>query len=282
MLQSGCALLRNGILWRKSGPAGLEHVRSFAVVYTHAVRSQLEPFDLLILESEAFAKEEIMALRKKNKIVLSYLNVGEWETYRQYKKQIPSRWLIGKNLRWRDHFFINPGEKGWRDMLIQTIIPKLLQQGFQGFLFDSVDLASPARFPQYKDEMIGLIKSIRSAFPQIYIVLNNGDFLMDQLADHIQGLLFEEVFSQVTKENQVIIRPVLKRLAILSHLEKMKTKWRIPVFFVDYIPQETSLPLKTIRDVYKERELIPYITDVYAQKIHAEYLWHKSRQIRWQ
>ncbi|HDL19068.1 MAG TPA: hypothetical protein ENH29_08435 [Bacteroidetes bacterium] len=276
MLLSGCSIVKEGIKKRKPGLMGLERAGSFAVVYAPVKTEQLMPFDLLILESDAFTKGEVTTLKKQHKLVLAYLNVGELETYRKYGCKIPPQWLVSKNPRWQDHYFINPGEKGWQDLLIHKIIPPLLRRGYQGFLFDSVDMASPARFPEYKDDMAHLINRIRRAFPHILIILNNGDFLLDQIAGDIQGLLVEEVFSDITDDGSVTVRPDMERLAILSRWERIKSKWNLPVFFVDYIPGDDRLPLTAIRDIYRKAKLIPYITDKNAQAIHKEYLIRKE------
>ena len=259
---------------------GLENVKSYAVVYAKKPITKYKPFDLLILEGENYNKFEIHELRKSNKIVLAYLNVGEIESYRPYFNEVKSSWYIEINEDWPDHYFVNPAQKGWRNLLKKTVIPPLLEKGFQGFLFDSVDLASQSRFPEYHFAMAKLIKSLHKSFPEAMIILNNGGFLLGEVANSVHGLLIEEVFTERINEHLTSLRTKEVFSPILENLANVKQRWNIPTFIIEYFPTEQTIPKEEIFIKSQKVGLIPYLTDQYAQQVYEDYVKFKNDKVQ--
>lgn len=254
------------------------------MVYSKKPILLYNPFDLLILEGEHYSKSEISELRENKKIVLAYLNIGEIETYRPYFDLVKPDWLLEKNEDWPDHYFVNPSKKGWRNLLQKKVIPQYLDKGFQGFLFDSVDLASQSRFPEYHSAMVKLIKSLHKNFPKAIIILNNGEFLLDDIANNVHGLLIEEVFTERINEKLTRLRTKETYLPMLEKLTKTKVKWNIPTFVLEYFPTKEILPKRDIFEHSQNYGFLPYITDQYAQHIHEDYLIFKDDgriSLRW-
>lgn len=263
---------------------GLERVKTYAVVYSKMPVSQYSSFDLLILEGENYSKFELDELKQNKTIVLAYLNIGEIETYRSYFNQVNPDWFLQKNEDWPDHFFINPSKKGWRNLLIKQVIPNYLEKGFQGFLFDSVDLASQSRFPAQYSAMVKLISFIHKKFPQAVIILNNGEFLLPDVANQVHGLLLEEVFTQRIDANLTKLRTEETYSVIVERLAKTKSKWKIPTFVLEYFPTNESIPEQIIFEQCEKYGFIPYITDQYFQNIYKDYFKFKEdhgRNLRW-
>ena len=268
LLMLRCSCIRQ--IDRLSLPAlkGLEQIRSFVIVYSKVPLFQLQPFDLVILEGDLYSREEIVSLRLQHKIVLAYLNIGEVETYRPYADQIPPKWLIGPNPDWPDHYFINPTEKGWRKLLKHEVIPPLLDKGVQGFLLDSVDLASSGRYPKFKRAMVQLIRWLHQCCPETYLILNNGQFLLDKVANQVHGLLIEEVFTVVDEDGQYHSRSVNEQFALLNRIRAIKERWNIPIFVVDYFPTNDSLNCKEIQQISRRYGFIYYLTTQHAERIY--------------
>ena len=254
---------------RKALP-GLEHVQTFAVVYRHVVPDRLLPFDMVILEAEHYRADEIERLRRAGKIVIGYVNVGEIEAYRTFADQVPERWKLADNQHWPGHTFINPGWRGWRNLLQEHVLDRMREKGFHGLFLDSVDLAAPWRFPKTRRDMVKLIRWIHQQYPEMLLILNNGLFLLDDLVDSVHGVLIEELFFTVDQEGRYDVRPTNDRIMLLKDILRAKTRWNLPVFLVDYCP---APPPQICRDIKRMSSLLGlphFVTDYHLTRLYPE------------
>jgi len=231
---SACSALRQAGRRALTLRGRLADVRSFAVVYSRVEVGSLEPFDLLILDGDVYTSEELEVLRSEGKILLAYLNVGEIELYRPYARLVPSDWLLGPNPDWPDHFFVDPGRRGWWNILAQNAIEPLLRKGFQGFLLDSVDLASSERYPQVRSGMIDLIRWLHHRYSAAILVLNNGFFLLDEVRDQVDAVLVEEVYTTLGENGEVGYRSSEEAAALVHRIAQAQRRWHLPAFLLDY------------------------------------------------
>jgi len=115
-------------------------------------------FDLIVMDysydgsdSGKFRPEEIAALKSTlNGKVISYMSIGEAETYRWYwQKQwdadhdgrpdpgAPS-WLDKENPHWKGNYKVRYWEAGWQDIIFDYL-DTIIAQGFDGVYLDIVD-----------------------------------------------------------------------------------------------------------------------------------------------
>jgi len=162
-------------------------IDSYAVYYGAGKIENLSSFDLVIIESENYSKDEIEMLKRNGTIVLSYLSVGEVRGDRWYFNSVKVC-TMGKNPTWNS-YYVNVSCKAWRDVILNVLIPRILSKGFDGLFLDTVDVVDV--FPNMRDDMINLISEIRSRYPNIVIIQNRGFSIIDETARYIDGVLFE-------------------------------------------------------------------------------------------
>lgn len=247
---------------------GLENVRSFAISYKKVPLSDFSSFDLIVLDPDAYSERDIHQLEKQGKIVLAYLNVGELETFRWYKTLVPDKWILEQNPEWPDHYFLDVRKRGWRRLLLNKIVPRVFWKGAQGLFLDSVDLAAPERYPELRGAMIHLIKSLRKKFPEKFLVLNNGQFFLQQVAENVNGLAVENVLTNPQGEKSPHVRSTGDVWEILKKLQKIKKKYRIPVFVVDYFPAREEVNVSDWYRLCREYGLVLYVGDYRFQRIY--------------
>ncbi len=249
---------------------GLEDIRSFAISYKKVPLSYFSSFDLVILDLDAYSARDIHRLEKKGKIVLAYLNVGELETFRWYKPLVPDKWILEQNPEWPEHYFVDVRKRGWRRLLLNKIVPRILRKSVQGLFLDSVDLAASERHPGLRGAMIHVIKSLHKKFPEEFLVLNNGQFLLQQVAEDVNALAVENVFTDPQGEKSSHLRTAGDVWETLQKLQKMKRKYRMPVFVVDYFPANEEVNVSDWYRLCREYGLILYVGDYRFQKIYFE------------
>ncbi len=246
-------------------------MHSLALVYARVPLQQFQPFDLIILESESYRQAEIGRLKEEHKTVLAYLNIGELETYHSFAHKVEASWVIAPNPDWQDHFYIDPGSAGWQNLLCNEIIPALEAKGYDDLLLDSVDLAAAGRYPKYRKVMIHLIRQLRHDFPNLLLITNNAQFLLSEVVNQIDGLLIEEVFTVVVREDVCRVRSVIERQRLLDQIQIIDRQFHLPVFVVDYWPTSGRLDSQTIQRLGRQYHFVYYITDPHAKTISPEY-----------
>ncbi len=243
-------------------------MQRFAVVYRHAPLQQLQRFDLLILAPEAYSRREILALRRRGKTVLGYLNVGETESYRGFSGAVPPAFRLGPNPAWPGHTFIDPGYDGWLPLLQKNVIEPMLKKGFMGFFLDAVDLAAPWRFPQTRKAMIALIHRLRETYPQAILVANNCLFLLNEIAADLHGAVAEEVFFMADAAGNYRPRPAAARQQRLAEILNAKLRYRMPVFLIDYCADPAEPKCMAVHIAARELGLPQFISDVRLSRLY--------------
>lgn len=224
--------------------------------------------------------EEVAKLKVKpdgsRRIVLSYLSIGEAETYRYYWKRYwgwwffswfaPS-WLDKQNAEWRGNYGVRYWQPDWQKIIFSgdnSYLERIIKAGFDGVYLDKVDefetLAS--QNPNARADMIAFVKALaerahalKSGF---FIVPQNGEGLLTEAAYRavIDGLGKEDLLFGETKDKQrnsaASIRDNVARLKLL-------TAERKPVFVVEYLdaPQEIERARKQLEGY----GFIPYFAD---------------------
>lgn len=152
-------------------------------------------YDLLVIdyskegdESTRFTAAELDQIRSGDKTLLSYISIGEAETYRSYFQQSwldssPS-WLGEENPEWEGNYKVKYWDPGWQ-AIIYDYIDKIIQAGFDGLYLDIIDAYEyyEENIPDAAQRMINWVANISSYFktavPGGLIIPQNGEPLLD-------------------------------------------------------------------------------------------------------
>lgn len=173
-----------------------------------------------------FSAAEIATLKAggRNR-VLSYLNLGSAENFRDYWSKAPAGLTpaganrgaqLGGYHGYADEVWMNPANPQWRALVLDHIIPRLLAQGVDGFYLDNLELLShgardrngplPAGAAQAG---LDLVREIRERYPKVLIVLQNGTGPVTRqgvtggrpFAELLDGVAHESLFAQPSDED---------------------------------------------------------------------------------
>jgi cysteinyl-tRNA synthetase, unknown class len=222
------------------------------------------PHDVIVIDYSrdgtdalALTAEEVARLRVKPdgspRIVLSYLSIGEAETYRSYWKWywgwffglFAPRWLAQQNREWRGNYGVRYWQDDWQKIIVGgegSYIDRIIKAGFDGVYLDKVDEyeqdALAKENPNLRADMIAFVKALaahaRARKPGFLVVPQNGEELLRDASYRAvidglgkENLLFGEMRDKEASRPQDIDFNVANL--------KLLTGDRKPVFAVEYL-----------------------------------------------
>jgi cysteinyl-tRNA synthetase, unknown class len=184
-----------------------------------------------------FTAAQVEQMRRKpdgsRRLVLSYMSIGEAETYRWYWPQRSSAWLGAENPKWRGNYGVRFWHAEWQQIIFEYT-DKIVAAGFDGVYLDKVD-----QFEEmgHKADMVEFVARIsaraKSQRPDFMVVSQNGDALIPdaKFRKAIDAFAREDLFygesSDGVRNKAGSIRDSVKRLKMLTAEGK-------PVFVVEY------------------------------------------------
>lgn len=134
--------------------------------------------DLVVVDSEdrwsnAFDAADIAVMKGAGgKQVISYLSIGEAETYRDYWQpdwdSAPPVWLAAGNPEWEGNIKVAYWNTDWQEIVF-GMVDGIVDAGFDGLYLDIIDAygyweeAAPQASPEfYRDAMIDFVAAIRA------------------------------------------------------------------------------------------------------------------------
>src|SRR5579872_4599043 len=176
-------------------------VERWVVYYANALPpNAFKPFDVIVFDSDSHPP--LAALKEQHKLLLGYISLGEAEDYRDYYKDIESQHLLLEaNPAWKGHRIIDVRKPEWTAYAINVLVPKVLAQGFDGIMIDTMDSVThlededPKQYAGMKQAAAQLIKAIRAHYPYIKIMVNRGFDLLPYVGEDIDMVMAESTYS---------------------------------------------------------------------------------------
>ena len=176
-------------------------------------------YDLIVMDSEPFVRpnrnviDRIKCGGSEEKLVVSYLAVGQAEDYRYYWKEDwqignPS-WIVYPDLFWPGDYYVRYWEQEWRDILMgtpQSRVDRIIEAGFDGIYLDTIDGYTffEDSNPNAIEDMQNLVRDIadyaraKSGNPDFGVFVQNAEELISivgpEWAAPLTGIGKEEAF----------------------------------------------------------------------------------------
>jgi cysteinyl-tRNA synthetase len=184
-----------------------------------------------------FTRAEVEQMRRKpdgsRRVLLSYMSIGEAESYRWYWPNRSSAWLGTENPKWRGNYSVRFWHPDWQQIIFDYT-DKIIAAGFDGVYLDKVDEYEEMG---QKDEMVAFVTRIaaraKSQRGDFMIVSQNGDALIPdaKFRKAIDAFAREDLFygenAEGARNSAASIRESVRRLKMLTAEGK-------PVFVVEY------------------------------------------------
>ncbi len=231
--------------------------------------------DLIVLDPDDFnlTRSKIEEFKRKGKIVIAYLSIGEAEKYRSYWRKTwkPGKpeWLDGENPEWKGCYLVKYWHREWQEIIIEKA-KEIISRGYDGLYLDRADAyldweEKGYSKKQLRIEMVKFIVKIKSEVeklnPATIIIVQNALELLDykQYINIIDGIGKEDTWYQDNKP-----RPRREVEYDLKYLLKAKSNGKI-ILVIDYITD-----INKIRDFFNKAQthgFIPYVGPKSLDKI---------------
>lgn len=223
------------------------------------------PFQLMVIDysadgssKRAFSPADVARMQAMpgggRRLVLSYLSIGEAESYRYYWdpawKGEPPSWLIGENPEWPENYAVRFWDPTWQRLMFgraESYLDRIIDAGFDGVYLDKCDVfedlqqghptVAAGRLEMEADMVSFVVRLSRYAKgrkPGFAIVMQNAEVLLEDeaLRMAIDGVAKEELlygYSGPEKPNPK------NEVAFSKNALDLVRKSGKPVFVVEYL-----------------------------------------------
>lgn len=197
-----CGILNTvgtGMRWHTPGGAGenpiakgsgMQDLKAFACYYGISNLTKLAGYDLVILQAENYAPDQLAWLAGRGVTVVAYLSVGE-----EGDRSPDPSWLLHdtatgepiRNHRW-DTYVVDCRSASWRHHIVEQRLPALLARGVAGVFLDTVDVQEA--YPVTRDGVIELLSNVRHTC-QGTVIVNRGFAILDAVLAVSDAIVFE-------------------------------------------------------------------------------------------
>lgn len=153
--------------------------RKLGFYYGSGCLEKLTCYEKIVLQPNHYSDEELRYLKMRSVTPLAYISVGE-------DVGPPAAWHIaGWHTEWGG-FRVDPGHPGWTDCILKQA-RSALAKGFAGLFLDTLDAAEEIS----RDGTLSLLRKLRKIIGKAYILANRGFGLLPEMAQYVDGILFE-------------------------------------------------------------------------------------------
>ena len=179
----------------------------FGISYARLTPDQVANYNMVILEPDFYTPADIHKFKQKGPTVIAYVTLGEVDKYRWYYPDLEEIGFLGINENW-DSPFLDLEDPETRKLMIEKVIPRIMDKGVDGLFLDTVDAVSPYTSRKHlAPYMLELIKEIRKAYPSTIIIQNAGLFLLEETKDVVDAVAIEDIATMYdfdTKEYRIV------------------------------------------------------------------------------
>ena len=266
------------------GASAAERVSSLVlskpwVVY-YADKAPLDafgPYGLVVLDSENHPS--LQPLRAQGKTLLGYISLGEVEQHRSWYAKV-RQWGILKdeNPDWKGSYAVDMRDSRWSNLVIETLVPMILERGFHGIFLDTLDnpihleSVEPRKNKGMTKAAARLVRAIRQRFPNMPIMMNRAYQLLPEVERDIDIELGESIYADYD-----FGKTVYRRVNMADYEQQVRwlkaAKIRQPALHVmtlDYWNPDDAAGIRQIYAVERANGFSPYVATVELDRIVTE------------
>ena len=193
----------------------------------------IKNYTYVILEGSYYNKEDVTVLKEHNKIVLSYISLGEVHPSVSFFKEAKEYTLKGKNQIWGGLFLDLSKEPLKKIMLNQ--VSKNIEKGFHGLFLDNIDnYGTWGKQKHLQSYLISFLNAIKLKYPTIHLMQNAGLDVLKNSAKYINSLAIESIISNYNfKDKKYAYHTRRMRKRRIKDLKKMSVKYSLPTILIE-------------------------------------------------
>lgn len=253
-------------------------VEKWVVYYNNTAQTcEFDPYNLIVLDADFHPS--ITPLAAEEKKVLGYVSLGEVGNYRYYFQDVQDAGLlIAQNPCYPGSWYVDIRKSFWTALMIDTVIPKILEEGFHGILIDALDIplyletVNPAAYAGMTQAAVDLVMAIRTAFPDTPLMLNRAYELLSHLGGYIDYAVGDAVYTKYdyrTKQYQYVDQANYQKT--VGYLNAAQLLYpNLNVLSLDYWDAEDTLTYSKIYKTERHNGFHPYVSTINLNQIIQE------------
>ncbi len=170
---------------------------------------------------------------------IAYVSISEVTPHTRYSKDIKKSWIIGHNNIWKASV-LDTANPQWQNYLLNKVITPLMEEGYKGVLFDTMDsyqLVPEARRAAQIKGMETIVREVKAKFPQAKIIFNRGFELLPAVHQDVYAVAAESLFGTWDEKNKRYDKVDQQEYNwLLNQLNLVHDKYNLPVVVMDYAP----------------------------------------------
>ncbi len=193
----------------------------------------IKGYHYVILESQHYNIYEIRKIKSQNEKVLAYISLGEVNANAPHFGQLKGS-TLGKNSIW-DSYYLDLKQPQTSQILL-GIIENTLNLGYDGFFLDNIDnYTAFGPQPEQKAELLALLQSIRTKFPDIILLQNAGLELVPETATIVNAVIIESIATNYTfNDKKYRLREESDFQNYVTKLRNVTDNYKLPVILIEY------------------------------------------------
>jgi uncharacterized protein (TIGR01370 family) len=251
----------------------MDHPRWIAYYGNKALASSFYGYDPIVFYPRA---HPILApLMVAGKTLLAYVSFGDISVKDFYYQEAKTQKLILEKSPFNnERFLVDVRNPNWEALLLSTIIPEILTEGFGGVCICNIDslvnlvnleLYNPQKYAGVTEAAISLLGKIRQQFPGYKMMIDMQGLLHmgDKFVDYADMLLYEHL-STKQEGKSVTLRAAQEYALVASQLQNIAAKKEgVQVYTLDFWPTSGKDNETVVANIYAHHRslgFIPYVS----------------------
>lgn len=213
--------------------------------------------DALVIDAQYYSRDQISKLKENSGMVLSYINIGSIEDFRDYFNDYSSL-ILGPYENWDEEYWIDVSDGAWQEFILGDLAVQIKDKGVDGFFVDNADVYYYYPSDSTFDGITTILQGLKSE--GMYVVVNGGDSYVtdylnagDSLDDILDGVNQESVFTSINwDENTFTENDSETQAYYLDYLSSVAEQGK-DVYLIEYTADE-----QLTQDIYKEAHGLGY------------------------
>jgi len=233
-------------------------------------------FELVVLDGKYHPP--LLRNREGLPIILGYVSLAEVEEGGHLWPLVKDGpFLIKKNPVWGS-WVVDVRDEAWQAILLEQVIPEILAQGFDGLMLDTADSAldlgrtdQTGRYGGTREVLVSFIRKMPEIFPGLKLALNRGLEMLPLLADRIDYLIVENLYSYYDRQTDGYLPVGIQSQTLLLEQirEGLKVKPELVILTLDYAASQQRLLINKAIAFSRERGFVPYVATPFLDQVQV-------------
>jgi len=264
----------------KTGPARARqlNIRNWLCYYGNQMGAEVySKFDLVVLDSTYHPP--LGSRDNDGPVILGYASVCEViESGHLWPLVRDKSFLVKKNRFWNS-WIVDVTDPVWQQLLFETVLPSIVEKGFDGFFLDTFDsalgLASEKdgpKFTEIKTALAQITRKIKNKYPNKLLAVNRGLPVLLSVAEHLDFVVVEGLYSYYSAADKIYtkVNSYTQNLLLQQLAQGLGAKPDLTVLTLDYAASNQTDLAKDAIFFSKKRGFIPYVS---TYKLHEVFFY---------